>query len=63
MMIELDEETRKLYMANVSLIREDLHKSFKQKGFENSKIMVLSMLTRLRQLCCDPRLLYENYQG
>lgn len=62
MLIELDEETRKLYMANVSLIREDLNKSFAQKGFENSKIMVLSMLTRLRQLCCDPRLLYENYR-
>lgn len=63
MLIELDEETRKLYMANVSLIRDDLHKSFKEKGFENSKIMILSMLTRLRQLCCDPRLLYENYNG
>lgn len=63
MLIELDEETRKLYMANVSLIRDDLNKSFKEKGFANSKIMILSMLTRLRQLCCDPRLLYENYNG
>ena len=25
MLIELDEETRKLYMANVSLIRDDLN--------------------------------------
>ena len=63
MMIELDEESRKLYMANVALIKDDLKKSFKEKGFNNSKIMILSMLTRLRQLCCDPRLLYENYQG
>lgn len=61
MMIELDEESRKLYMANVALIRKDLAKNFKEKGFDNSKIMILSMLTRLRQLCCDPRLLYENY--
>lgn len=63
MLIELDEETRKLYMANVALMRKDLHQTFREKGFENSKIMVLSMLTRLRQLCCDPRLLYENYNG
>ena len=63
MMIELDGETRKLYMANVALIKDDLNKSFKQKGFESSKIMILSMLTRLRQLCCDPRLLYENFDG
>lgn len=63
MLIELDDETRKLYMANVALIKDDLNKSFQNKGFENSKIMILSMLTRLRQLCCDPRLLYENYEG
>lgn len=63
MLVEMDDETRKLYMANVSLIRQDLDKSFKDKGFESSKIMILSMLTKLRQLCCDPRLLYENFEG
>lgn len=26
----------------------------------NDKIGILAMLTRLRQLCCDPRLLFEN---
>ena len=41
-------------MVNVSLLRDDLNKSFKEKGFANSKIMILSMLTRLRQLRCDP---------
>lgn len=63
MLIEMDDETRKLYMANVSLIKNDLDKSFKEKGFERSKMIILSMLTRLRQLCCDPRLLYENFDG
>lgn len=63
MMVELDEESRKLYMANVALIREDLKESFRKKGVAASNILVLSMLTRLRQLCCDPRLLYENFHG
>lgn len=63
MMVEMDEEARKLYMANLATIRDDLQANFKEKGFQNSKIMILSMLTRLRQLCCDPRLLYENYHG
>ncbi|MEF9967150.1 MAG: SNF2-related protein, partial [Longicatena sp.] len=63
MLIEMDEESKKLYAANVSLMKEDLQKKFSDKGFESSKIMVLSMLTKLRQLCCDPRLLYENYAG
>ncbi|MEG0275089.1 MAG: SNF2-related protein, partial [Longicatena sp.] len=63
MLVEMDDESRKLYMANLSMIRQDLQTNFKEKGFENSKIMILSMLTRLRQICCDPRLLYENYHG
>lgn len=63
LLIDLDENARKLYMANVALIRDDLSTSFAEKGFQKSRIMVLSMLTRLRQFCCDPRLVYDSYQG
>lgn len=63
LLIDLNEETRKLYMANVALIRDDLNTAFASKGLGKSRIMILSMLTRLRQLCCDPHLLYENYTG
>lgn len=61
--IDLDDDARKLYMANVALMRDDLQNAFAQKGLNRSRIMVLSMLTRLRQFCCDPRLIYENYSG
>lgn len=63
LMVDLDPEARKLYMANVAMIRDDLQASFALKGMNKSRIVVLSMLTRLRQLCCDPRLLYDNYSG
>lgn len=63
LLVDLDEEARKLYMANVALIRDDLSSAIASKGLNKSRIMILSMLTRLRQLCCDPRLLYENYNG
>lgn len=63
LLVDLDEEARKLYMANVALIRQDLSTAFEHNGVAKSRIMVLSMLTRLRQLCCDPRLLYENFKG
>ncbi len=61
--IEMDDDARKLYMANVALIRNDLQAAFAEKGLNKSRIMVLSMLTRLRQFCCDPRLIYDNYSG
>ena len=31
---------------------------------KDNKIIMLSMLTRLKaEFCCDPRLVYENYDG
>jgi SNF2 family DNA or RNA helicase/uncharacterized Zn finger protein len=60
---KLEDEQLKLYLANVAKIKQELFEQIKQAGFENSKIMILSMLTRLRQLCCDPSLMYENYTG
>ena len=31
--------------------------------FKTAKLTILAELTRLRQLCCDPGLIYEDYQG
>lgn len=31
--------------------------------FKRGKIQILAELTRLRQLCCDPALIYEEYAG
>ena len=33
------------------------------KGFNKSKIKILSALTRLRQICCDPSVFIEDYLG
>ncbi len=39
-----------------------VNKELKQKLDQNSigKIEILAMLTRLRQICCDPRLVFEG---
>lgn len=56
-MIEFTNEENKLYRANVAQITDQLATMDDSK---NNKIMILAMLTKLRQLCCEPRLLYEN---
>lgn len=55
----LDGEQKKLYMANLASIRQELTGSLQN----SNKLIVLAMLTRLRQLCCDPCLYYEDYKG
>lgn len=53
---ELDEEQRKLYLAELRRSREQVMKTVAEKGLNKSKIHVLAALTRLRQICCHPRL-------
>ena len=34
-----------------------------EEDFNKNRIKVLAELTRLRQICCDPNLCFDNYQG
>ena len=60
---ELADEQKKLYIAYLEQAKGDLFKEISEKGFEKSHIKILSVLTRLRQLCCHPALFVENYEG
>lgn len=53
---ELGDEQRKLYLAELRRSREEVMKTVAEKGLNKSKIHVLAALTRLRQICCHPRL-------
>ena len=56
---DMTAEQKKLYMAHA----REVAKSAEAGVLPQDQIRVLSALTRLRQLCCDPRLCLENYQG
>ena len=52
---------RSLYAAREQALRMSLGESQENLGTE--RMQVLAELTRLRQLCCDPRLVYKDYDG
>ena len=56
----MEEDQRRLYDAQVVHMRELLD-STGNSG--EDKMRILAEITRLRQLCCDPSLLFEDYQG
>ena len=61
----LEGEQQRLYAAHEQRLREELtaqRKNKNDRSFDQRKVEVLAELTKLRQLCCDPRLLYENYE-
>ena len=57
---ELTAEQRKLYTAYAAKLKKDSEGGLLD-GQDRMKL--LAGLTRLRQLCCDPRLCLENYNG
>ncbi|MBR7163911.1 MAG: DEAD/DEAH box helicase [Clostridia bacterium] len=61
MYTNLAPEQKKLYYANLASIQKELHTELQSVSGKN-RMVVLAMLTRLRQLCCDPALLYDNYK-
>lgn len=61
--IELSEEQKRLYQTQLSLIRNDVESLIEEDAFEQNRMRVLAGMTRLRQICCDPRLIDESYEG
>ena len=57
---EMTAEQRRIYTAYVSRLQESGKDLL---GSNQDRIKMLSELTRLRQLCCDPRLCLEDYTG
>lgn len=53
---DLGEAQRKLYLAELRRSREQVLQAVNEKGLARSKIHVLAALTRLRQICCHPKL-------
>ena len=57
---QMEETQRKLYTAELMKLNSEFRNEIKENGYEKSQIKILSMLTRLRQICCDPNLCYEE---
>jgi len=58
--IEFSEDEKKLYLANLSQVNMELQDKLQMD--QVNAIAILAMLTRLRQICCEPRVLYENIE-
>ena len=60
---EMEGEQERIYMSYMSQVKEEIETEISVNGFEKSQIKILSLLMRLRQICCHPSLFIENYKG
>lgn len=57
--IRFNDEEKKIYLANLVQVNHELQTMMTGETF--NKVKVLAMMTKLRQLCCDPRLVYQEF--
>ena len=64
MRCEMDPEQRSLYLRVLAEVRSDVQKALKVHTRARARAPILAALMRLRQVCCDPRLvLGDEAQG
>lgn len=61
LVLDFNEDEKRLYLANLSQVNQKLQETLKMDQID--KIAILAMLTRLRQICAEPRVVYENITG
>lgn len=55
-------EQEKLYRSNQDLVARQIAHELPEE-FKKKRLQILAELTRLRQICCDPALVYDDYAG
>ncbi len=60
---KLEGKQNKLYLANALKLKEKIEATTDEAVFGDKRIEILSDLMKLRQLCCDPSLCYNDYEG
>lgn len=60
---EMEEEQQKIYLSYLAQAKQEMLQEIQLNGIQNSQIKILSLLTRLRQICCHPKLFLSNYIG
>ncbi|WP_027108816.1 DEAD/DEAH box helicase [Lacticigenium naphthae] len=62
-LIDLYDSQKRVYRAQLALIRERVEGITDQTEFQKNRMHILAGMTRLRQICCDPHLVLPDYEG
>lgn len=60
--VKLDAKQQLIYDGQVVELKKSLA-SQDESEVNKNKIQILAALTRMRQICCDPNMLFEDYKG
>ena len=60
--LELPDVQKALYVKELNTCKKEMDELIKSEGFSKARFKILQLLTKLRQICVDPSVMYENYK-
>ena len=63
MTAQMTPEQSKVYQAAMLHLRDRVDRIVQEKGFDRGRTEVLAAITQLREICCHPALVLEDYTG
>ena len=61
--VDLTDEQKKIYVAELERVNKEMEEIMANEGIEKARFMILQLLTKLRQICISPSIIYNNYEG
>ncbi|MEG2457639.1 MAG: DEAD/DEAH box helicase [Bacilli bacterium] len=61
--LDLYPKQKEIYASTLNKTKKEMDELIQTEGFLKGRFKILQLLTKLRQICIDPKILYENYEG
>ena len=61
--IDLSEEQKKIYVSELENVKKKMDELLENGGMTKVRFMILQLLMKLRQICIDPAIIYDDYKG
>lgn len=61
--IDLSDEQKKMYVLELEKVKKQMEEILMGDGISKARFLILGLLTKLRQICIDPKIVYEDYNG
>lgn len=61
--IDLAYEQKKIYVAELEKVQKEMKEILTNEGMSKARFLILQLLTKLRQICIEPKIIFENYNG
>lgn len=61
--VEMTKEQKKIYLAELERVNREINEAIENGGIQKVRFLILGLLTKLRQICIDPRIVFDKYVG